>query len=135
MDEVRNTITQVLNDTANHEILVLNIPMDSFAAFCADLQALLTLIHSKTTKVFVPISLTQSPIAADKFIIVFRTSENVQAFSLDGWFTENIASLAKKFVTKTLKLENFQPSTYNIRLTQILRQFNASESLNLIGGF
>jgi len=135
MDEVRNTITQVLNDTANHEILVLNIPMDSFAAFCADLQALLTLIHSKTTKVFVPICLTQSPIAADKFIIVFRTSENVQAFSLDGWFTENIASLAKKFVTKTVKLEHFQPSTFNIRLTQILTQYNANENLNLIGGF
>jgi hypothetical protein len=37
MDEVRNTIIQVLNDTANHEILVLNVPMDGFAAFCTNL--------------------------------------------------------------------------------------------------
>ena len=46
MDDVRNTVTQVLKDTANHEILVLNVPMDSFAAFVDDLQALLTLIQS-----------------------------------------------------------------------------------------
>ena len=44
MDKVRDTVTQVLNDTANHEILVLNVPMDSFTSFISDLQALLTLI-------------------------------------------------------------------------------------------
>lgn len=37
MDEVRNTVTQVLKDTANHEILVLNVPMDGFDSFIADL--------------------------------------------------------------------------------------------------
>lgn len=46
MDEVRNTVTQVLKDTANHEILVLNIPMAGFESFIGDLQALLTLIQS-----------------------------------------------------------------------------------------
>lgn len=37
MDEVRNTVNQVLNDTANHEILVLNVPMSGFEAFIKDL--------------------------------------------------------------------------------------------------
>jgi len=58
MDEVRDTITQVLNDTTNHDILVLNVQKDSFTAFCENFKGFLTLINSKTGKVFVPISLT-----------------------------------------------------------------------------
>jgi len=30
MDAVRNTITQVLKDTSNHEMVVLNLPKASF---------------------------------------------------------------------------------------------------------
>lgn len=65
--------------------------MASFAAFIGDLQALLSLIQSQTGKVFVPIALSHSPVKPDsEFIIVLRTSENVQAFPLEGWFTTNI---------------------------------------------
>ena len=76
---------------ANHEILVLNVPMKGYSAFIGDLQALLTLIKTQTNKVFVPIAISHSPIKPkEEFIIVLRTSENVQAIPLDGWFTENI---------------------------------------------
>jgi len=86
--------------------------------------------------VFVPISLTQSPIEAEKFIIVLRTSENVQAFPLEGWFTTNIVQLAKKFVTKTVKLDaSFTPGSFHIKITKMLREYNSSENLNLVGGF
>ena len=43
---------------ANHEMLVLNIPKDSFEAVIKDMQAILTLIKKETGKVFIPISLT-----------------------------------------------------------------------------
>ena len=130
-------MTQVLNDTANHEILVLNIPMDSFGAFIGDLQALLTLIQTKTGNVFIPIAVSHSPVKpTEEFIIVLRTHDNVQAFPLDGWFTTNIPQLCKKFVTKTIKLDaSFTPGSYHATLTKMLRQFNSSENLNLIGGF
>ena len=111
--------------------------MASFANFVGDLQVLLTLIQSQTGKVFIPIALSHSPVKPDsEFIIVLRTSENVQAFPLEGWFTTNIPQLVKKFVVKTIKLDaNFTPGSYNIKLTQQLRQFYASENLNIIGGF
>ena len=77
MDEIRDTVMQLLQDTANHEILVVNLPKSSFEAFVRDMRALLTLINQHTQKFFVPISLTHSPIDPSKFIIVLRTHENV----------------------------------------------------------
>ena len=80
--------------------------MGSFATFIADLQALLTLIQQQTGKIFLPIAVSHSPIKpTEQFIIVLRTSENVQSYPLDGWFVPNIAQLAKKFVVKTIKLD------------------------------
>ena len=55
------------------------------------MHATLTMIKSQTGKTFVPISVSHSPVKPEsEFIIVFRTSENVQAFSLQGWFVDNI---------------------------------------------
>ena len=87
-------LTSLLNFShiaSNHEILVINVPMKGYDVFIADLQALLTLIKNETNKVFVPIAISHSPIKPESdFIIVFRTSDNVQAIPLDGWFTKNI---------------------------------------------
>lgn len=86
------------------------------------MHATLTMIKTATGKTFVPISVSHSPVKPDsEFIIVFRTSENVQAFSLQGWFVDNIPQLVKKFVTKTIKLDaNFNPSTYQVKLSKQL---------------
>lgn len=88
MDHIRNTVTDVLNNTANNRILVLNLPMSSFAAMIGDMQAILTTIKQQTGKVFVPICVSHSPVKPlDHFIIVLRTHENIHAFPLDSWFT------------------------------------------------
>ena len=72
--------------------------------FVNDLQALLTLMQHETKQILIPICLSHSPInPAKDFIVVFRTSDNVQSLSLDGWFTTNIQQLSKKFVVKTVK--------------------------------
>ena len=86
---------------------------------------------------FVPISVSQSPVSPDsQFIIVLRTSENVLTYRTEGWFTSDIAALSKKFVTKTITLDqSFTPGSYHMKLTQKLREFHTSEKLNLIGGF
>ena len=112
---------------ANHEILVLNVPMTAFEALIGDLSALLTLIKQQTGKVFIPITVTQSPVAPkEQFIIVLRTTENVQTFSLDGWFTDNIPVLVKKFVTKTIKIDTeLSGGSISNKLTLKLKQLNA----------
>ena len=62
-----------------------------FNDFMKDLQALLILINKETKSIMIPICLSHSPINPNKdFIVVFRTHENVQSLSLDGWFTTNI---------------------------------------------
>ena len=102
MDPVLNTITSILKKDPKCEILVLTIPMADFAAFVGDLKAILTLIQKATSDVFIPICISHSPIKPDKdFIVAFRSSQHVQSFSLDGWFTPNIDALSKKFVIKT----------------------------------
>ena len=69
-------------------------------------------------------------------MIVLRTSDNVQAFSLQGWFTNTIPNLVKKFVIKKMPLgANFDPRNFGLKLTQTLRGFYQKEGLNLIGGF
>ena len=94
------------------------------------------MIKTQTGKVFVPVSLSRSPVKPkDHFIIVLRTTANIQAFSLDGWFTDNIQLLAKKFVTKTIKLDASYEGTHHIKLAQQFKELYASENLNLIGGF
>ena len=86
---------------------------------------------------FVPISLSRSPVEpTSQFIIVLRTSDNVQSYPLEGWFTTNITELCKKFVTKTIKIDTtWKPENYAAKLTQQLKLFHASENLNVIGGF
>ena len=80
---------------AKHEILVLTIAMANFNDFMKDLQALLILINKETKSIMIPICLSHSPINPDRdFIVVFRTHENVQSLSLDGWFTTNIVQLS-----------------------------------------
>ena len=109
MDSVRNTIINVLKSgkltpsyfylfcalkthaDTKKEILVLTIAMSKFNDFMNDLQALLILINKETKSIMIPICLSHSPINPNKdFIVVFRTHENVQSLSLDGWFTTNI---------------------------------------------
>lgn len=121
----------------NHEILVLNVPMASFSAFVADLQALLTLIKQSTGKIFVPICLSHSPVAPQsQFIIVLRTSENIQSFSLTGWFTPDIPKLSKKFVTKAEKIDaGASAMALKVKLTKQLVDYYKKEGLCLIGGF
>lgn len=79
--------------------------MKDFADFMKDLQTIMILIQKEAQSVFLPICLSHSPINPTKdFIVVFRDHKHVQSFSLDGWFTENIPQLAKKFSFKTVKL-------------------------------
>ena len=122
---------------ANSEILVLNVPMASYAAFIQDLPAILSLIETKTRKIFVPTSLSHSPVKPKEwFIIVLRTSENVQSLPSTSWISKNIQTLCKKFVTKTIKLDaRFDPRQFSTKLDMQLKQFYKSEQLNLIGGF
>jgi len=111
--------------------------MTSFEDFVRDLDALLTLINKQTGKVFLPIAVSHSPVKpAEQFIVVLRTSENVQGLPLQGWFTDVIPQLAKKFVTKKIKLDaKLNVGTFAIKLTQQLRLFYQQEGLNVIGGF
>lgn len=122
---------------ANTEILVLNVRMSFFGQVMDDLGAILTLVKTKTGKVFVPIAISHSPVApTEKFILVLRTSENVQAFSLQGWFTDNIPVLAKKFVRKTIKVDTeLKGDNVGNKLTLRLKQFLSQENLSLVGGF
>ena len=83
-----NNITCV---DANKEILVLTVPMIHFNDFVHELQAVLMAINKATNSIMIPICISHSPINPNKdFIVVFRTHENVQSLSLDGWFTTNI---------------------------------------------
>ena len=67
---------------------------------------------------------------------MFRTSQHVQSFSLDGWFTSNIAQLAKKFVVKTVKnVAGKDPTDVKMSLDSDLKTWYTKEKLNLIGGF
>ena len=107
-------------------MLTLNLPKESFNQFIGDMQALLTLVKAQTGKVFIPTALTQSPVdPAGQFIIVLRTSdtrEEVMSFKKQGWFTENIPALAKKFVTKQIALDaKMDASSFSIKLTQQLK--------------
>lgn len=82
------------------------MPQANFGDFLKELKNLLTLIHTQTQKVFIPIAVSHSPVNPKKdVIVVLRTSDNVHCFSLDGWFTTDIAKLAPKFVIKTLQLK------------------------------
>ena len=97
----------------------------------------MTLIQTTTGKVFIPSAISQSPInPKTDLIVVFRASDTVTAFSLDGWFTPDIAKLSKKFIVKKLKLDKSQSPTHmKVKITQQLHQYYADENLNLIGGF
>jgi len=87
-DYIRNTVNQVLNDSDNKNILVLNLPMSAFESIVKDMQATLTLIKNQTGKVFLPICISHSPIKPmEDFIIVFRCQENIHAFPLENWVT------------------------------------------------
>lgn len=83
-----------------------------------DLESILSLIHSESGKVFVPISISHSPVKpATQFIIVLRASENVQSYTLQGWFTSDIPKLCQKFVTKTIKIDaSYTPQNYHTKL-------------------
>lgn len=91
--------------------------MASFADFIQELPAILTLIESKTRKIFIPTSLSHSPVKPKEwFIIVLRTSENVQSLPSTSWITRNIPTLCKKFVTKTIKLDaRFDPNQFSTK--------------------
>ena len=110
--------------------------MANFQDFMKDITALLTLINTETRQVFIPICLAHSPINPTKdFIVVFRTHENVQSLSLDGWFTTNIAQLSKKFVSKTIKIAGKKHNDVRLQLDSDLKEWYLKENLNLIGGF
>jgi len=69
-------------------------------------------------------------------MIVLRTSENVHCFSLDGWFTKDIAKLSKKFMIKTIPLGNEVSSVAaKVKINQTLTSLYDTEALNLIGGY
>ena len=113
------------------------MPMTNFDTFIKEIQQVLTLIKTSTGKVFIPSAISHSPVnPKSDLIVVFRASDTVTAFSLDGWFTEDIAKLSKKFIVKKLKLDKAQNATHmKVKITQQLHQFYADENLNLIGGF
>ena len=92
--------------------------MSSFATFITQLPQVLDIIYKQTQKVFVPTSLSHSPIKPkEEFMIVLRTSDNVQSFPSKHWITNNIANLCKKFVIKTIKFDaNFQPDSFHLKL-------------------
>ena len=99
-----NSLYQCLD--AKHEILVLTVPMENFQDFVSELQAVIMAINSETNSIMIPICISHSPINPSKdFIVVFRTHENVKSLSLDGWFTNNIVQLSKKFVSKTVDIK------------------------------
>ena len=112
---------------------MLTIPEADFAAFIADLAAIIDLIHKTTKEIFIPIRISGSPIKPKDFVIVFRTSSKVQAIPLDGWFTTNISALAKKFVIKTFKTKDRE--FMNEELTEQLKDWYSKEKLSLVGGF
>jgi hypothetical protein len=87
--------------------------------------------------VFIPIAVSHSPVnPKTDLIIVLRSSENVTAFPLDGWFTTDIPKLAKKFTIKQIKLDkNASSTSLKVKVTQALQGFYQDENLNLIGGF
>ena len=131
-----NTISNILKKDPKCEILVLTVPMKDFAAFVGDLKAILTLIQKSTSDIFIPICISHSPIKPDKdFIVAFRSSQHVQSFSLDGWFTTNIDALSKKFIVKTKVIRDKDHGDVKMDLDAELKAYYTKEKLNLIGGF
>ena len=116
---------------------MLTLPQSSFPDFMKNFASLLQLIQDQTQQVFIPIALSHSPVnPKEDMVIVLRTSDNVQCFSLDGWFTKNISQLAKKFVIKTIALgKDIDPVHAKVKINQTLHELYDTESLNLIGGF
>ena len=63
------------------------------------------------------------------------------SFKKEGWYTENIPQLSKKFVTKQIPIDakllnsNAPADSFSIKLTQQLREFYSRDGLSLIGGF
>ena len=60
----------------------------------------------------------------------------MQAFSLNGWFTDNITNLVKKFVTKVEKVPaTYTKETYHTTLRTLLKKYYSAEGLCVIGSF
>lgn len=105
--------------------MVLNLPMASFNDFIKDLAALLTLIQQSTQNIFLPISLSHSPIERDQFIVVLRKHEDVKQYQLASFFTRDIRQLSSKFVTKTIALgANFKADIFSIKFNKQLLDWN-----------
>lgn len=66
---------------------------------------------------------------------MFRNKENVRSIPLDGWYTDDVAQLSKKFACETMKVTGKKSDTVKIELDALLMKVNKEKSLNLIGGF
>jgi hypothetical protein len=136
LDEVRNSLNQAIRSGPNNDTLVVTMAQSSFADFMKDIKSTLTLIQNQTKKVFLPISLSHSPVnPSEDIVVVFRASESVQCFSLENWFTEDITKLSTKFVTKSLPVDKDIGSRAKIMIQTELKSFYTKENLGLIGGF
>ena len=113
------------------------MPQSDFALFLKDLKAILTLIKSLTNQIFIPITMTHSPLAADKdILVVLRTSANIDNVVLDGWFTPDINKLATKFVSKVIKLGKDEDDiAHKTHIYDQLKSLQEKEGLVIIGGF
>ena len=137
MKSVHDSILEILEGDSPNDVLALTIPTRHFGDFIDNLEAMITLIHGITESVYIPICISHSPVnPSHDFLVVFRKSENVKCFPLDGWFTTNIPQLAKKFFVKTVgDLDETNPEEVQSQLDSDLKTWYTDERLNLIGGF
>jgi len=73
--------------------------MKELANFMKDMPSMLKSMKDLTRNIFIPICITNSPAAPkEKVQMVFKTPEKIRNFTLNGWYTDNINDLCKKFV-------------------------------------
>ena len=87
---------------------------------------------------FLPTDLASSIVMPQQDVIItLRNATNVKNIPLAGWFTTDIALLAKKLVVRTIDYAKQAKDLKQIsdHVSLHLSQLHASERLNLIGGY
>lgn len=92
--------------TGHTDLLILSIPKVHFKEFFEnDIAILIHSMQMQSQKLFIPIAVSQSIVMPDKEVqITFRNAKNVKNIPLTGWFTEDVRTLAKKFVARQINL-------------------------------
>ena len=101
------------------------------------MASVLEIIRRKTSKICLPIEISESIVMPNEVMVTLRNSEKVRHFSLTGWFSTNIETLCKSLIVRQI---DFTKNARDLDATanginQHMTQLNREQGLNLIGGF